>query len=622
MTVHLPSLNIRREGVRLFLSYGYCQAGNAAVKQCGFRWHPESRSWMRGIEDARALLRALDAAGLAQVVTWLREQPETSIDAVADVQAPGGEPHGTTKVGADALGVSAFVQQVRSALVGAFRAPVWVEGRTMNLERATVRVAAWGVFFQLCEQDAATGRTVQLTVRASRVAWARAEAQLRAVGVEPCDDLPLRVRGSVDLGAARSEIQLVLESVDPAWSLGVFAQRRAQVLSALASEGLLRTNRELPLPRVPLRVALVTAASSDAARDVLSKLQASFWAFRVRVFDVRVQGPQLRPSVLRALRDVREHSADFDVCVVVRGGGSRAELADWDDLEVARAVATLPIRVLVGIGHDRDQSVLDEIAWSRRTPTDAAVALLERLEEVWAALDGFVRRLGSSVQARVEHEERALGRSAATVRLALRETERRERVRVVHLDGRVRRAVHARWEAENARQRGWAPSRIRARVLASWQRRQNEIAACAQAMRDATDRSDERHRARHAAYLVRVQRAARGRALEDAHARVERARAWIERRSRAALGDASRSLDANARLLHVADPLRPLRLGFALVVHPDGRRVVASDPLGPGDELRLSWLDRLVDVTVHGVVPLQGHEVARATTAKDPREEE
>jgi exodeoxyribonuclease VII large subunit len=266
----------------------------------------------------------------------------------------------------------------------------------------------------------------------------------RAPGFELRNGVEVRLRGHLEFWKEGGRLQFVITDVDPDFTLGVLAVSRERVLRALAEDGLLERNRSLVLAAVPLEVGLITSHGSAAYHDFLQELDASGLGFRIRHVHSVVQGPGAEPSVVRALRSLAvAHAArPLDVVAMVRGGGSRTDLAVFDGERIARAVAQMPVPVLTGIGHEIDSSVADLVAHaSYKTPTACAAAIVERvhdflglLHERWDALAELVdgrlssaedeladraRRIATATRHRVvvadqvlEHRAQRLGRSA------------------------------------------------------------------------------------------------------------------------------------------------------------------------------------------------------------------
>ena len=286
--------------------------------------------------------------------------------------------------------VGELVSRIGKAIASAFPAEVWVRGEVHGLKSPN---AAGHVYLDLCERNNRRGPATTLPVAMFRSERLRIE---RALAEWPdfrlADGLEVRVRGRVSYGYGR--VSLVVSAIDPVHTLGRLAADRQRVLRALAADGLLDANARLPLPLLPLRLGLVTSAGSAAYEDVLAELTASGLGFQVLVADARVQGPGAELSLVRGLHALR--STGCDVVLVVRGGGSRTDLVAFDGERLARAVATMPVPVLCGVGHEIDTCVIDDVAHSSfKTPTATAAAVVTfvreaagRAEWAWSGVAG------------------------------------------------------------------------------------------------------------------------------------------------------------------------------------------------------------------------------------------
>jgi exodeoxyribonuclease VII large subunit len=279
---------------------------------------------------------------------------------------------------------------IRDALRAAVPENVWVRGEVQSLRESR----AGHMYFQLVEKDERRDRVqAALDVALFRSHLMTVHAALRKVpGVELADDVEVRVKGHVDVYPPTGRLQLIMTGIDPVFTAGALAANRERVLRQLEAEGLLRANAAHDLPEVPLRIGLITSAGSAAYHDFLEELDASGFAFRVGVCDVRVQGANASRRILWALRRLARIAPAFDAIVVVRGGGSRADLAPFDSNDVARAIAAMPAPVLTGIGHEIDRTVADEVAHTAsKTPTACAQLLVERVMEFAYRLDDVSR---------------------------------------------------------------------------------------------------------------------------------------------------------------------------------------------------------------------------------------
>jgi len=341
---------------------------------------------------------------------------------------------------AEGLSVAELADQIARALRGGLPEQVWVRGEVFGCKAAR----SGGGYFQLVERR--DGRTVA-AVSACVLGRDRRrfDADLAAApSLRFGDGLEVLVRGRVSFYGPSGGVQLLVDGIDPAYTLGKAAAARERLLAALAAEGLLRRNAAHPLPLAPLRVGLVTAAGSDAAADVITRLERSGYAFQVLVADARVQGDGCETSVVDALRLlVRAHRRDpLDVVVVTRGGGGRSDLAGFDGEQLARAITACPWPVFTGIGHQQDRTVADEVAHTAcPTPTAAAAALIERVATAADAVAQLADRAAVRAAAQIERERARVEAAARGVTAAGRLLARMEAT-VDGLAARRDRAPH------------------------------------------------------------------------------------------------------------------------------------------------------------------------------------
>lgn len=196
-------------------------------------------------------------------------------------------------------------------------------------------------------------------------------------------------------------LSLDIRNIDPQYSLGAMMRHRKEVLSRLAQEGLLEANRCLPFPLVPQRIAVLSSPYAAGFEDFVTHLTENPHGFRflVELFPIFVQGEELEPSILSALAEVKRRIEDFDLLVILRGGGAQSDLHWFDSYTLGRAIATFPLPVLVGIGHQKDETVLDAVAHlSLKTPTAVADFLIERMQ----AFDDLVLEASRKLQTILE----------------------------------------------------------------------------------------------------------------------------------------------------------------------------------------------------------------------------
>ncbi len=369
------------------------------------------------------------------------------------------------------LTVGELSARIGEALRRAFPTPLWVQGEIHGLKRAD----NGHVYFDLVEPSA-TGRRHAASVPV--VLWEDDKHEVNrtlkahGAGLRMTDGLAVRIHGRVAFHANRTRLQFRMTGIDPDYTLGRMAAERDRLLQALAAEGLLDANASRPLPAVPLRVGLVTSDGSAACEDFLHELETSGLGWQVSIVAARVQGALAAASVASALRVAAGHGVD--VVALVRGGGSRSDLAAFDSELIARAIAHLPVPVLTGIGHETDDSVADAVAHTRyKTPTACAAGLVDRVrrwcarrDEVWDAvlrrstthLDRHERRLDTNADVAARAAQGTLRRAdqdlARAARRFVGSTPRPTRDAARHLDGLAARV--AALDPARALARGWS----------------------------------------------------------------------------------------------------------------------------------------------------------------------
>ncbi|CAN5765123.1 exodeoxyribonuclease VII large subunit [soil metagenome] len=278
------------------------------------------------------------------------------------------------------LTVAELLARVQRAVASALPGTVWVRGEVTGYRRTS----GGAVFFRLADPEI-DATVIDVAVR-GRI-MGDVDRRLEAAGVGGLrNGIEMRIRGTVGVELSRSQVRLSLLEVDPLFTVGRLAVDRQEVLRRLGADGSLAANGKLPLPLVPLRIGLVTSRGSAAHADFLDQLRLSGFRFRVSTVQASMQGEHAPAAIVRACRRLGEEPVD--AVVLVRGGGSKLDLAAFDTEEVGRAVASMPVPVLAGIGHETDRSVADEAAaLSVKTPSAAGEWLVSRVQAYASRLD-------------------------------------------------------------------------------------------------------------------------------------------------------------------------------------------------------------------------------------------
>lgn len=188
--------------------------------------------------------------------------------------------------------------------------------------------------------------------------------------------------------------------IDPSYTLGDMARKRQEILRQLQEEGVLELNKELEMPLLPKRIAVISSATAAGYGDFSDQLthNAGGFYFHTELFPAIMQGDGVEQSLLKALDAIYAREQEFDVVVIIRGGGATSDLTGFDTYDLAAAVAQFPLPVITGIGHERDDTVLDMVSHTRvKTPTAAAEFLIGRMQEAADELAVLAQRLNQGV---------------------------------------------------------------------------------------------------------------------------------------------------------------------------------------------------------------------------------
>jgi exodeoxyribonuclease VII large subunit len=174
-------------------------------------------------------------------------------------------------------------------------------------------------------------------------------------------------------------LSLVINDIDPAFTIGEMALKRQQIIKKLEEEGVLTMNRELDFPVVPQRIAVISSANAAGYTDFMKHLKGnSFgYVFYSALFETPMQGKETESGIIKALDRIASHIDKFDLAVIIRGGGSQTDLSWFDNYNIAYYITQFPLPVITGIGHEKDLSVTDIVAHrSLKTPTAVADFLI------------------------------------------------------------------------------------------------------------------------------------------------------------------------------------------------------------------------------------------------------
>lgn len=203
----------------------------------------------------------------------------------------------------------------------------------------------------------------------------------------------------------------IVTDINPEFTMGDMARKRLEIVKQLQAEGIFDLQKELELPLFAQRIAVISSANAAGYGDFCHQLNDNSYGlkFYTRLFPAVMQGEEIEQSVIAALNKINQRMDDFDVVVIIRGGGATSDMSGFDTLSLSENVANFPLPVITGIGHDRDESVLDMVSHTRvKTPTAAAAFLVDHLEEVYERVLDAQTELLTSVRHLMEMEKARL----------------------------------------------------------------------------------------------------------------------------------------------------------------------------------------------------------------------
>ena len=309
---------------------------------------------------------------------------------------------------------------VRQVLEAELSHEYWVEA-----ELAEARESRGHCYMELVEKDDTSNTPIaRASAKCWRTQWSIIQPHFERITGQPLHaGLKVRLKVYAQFHEAFG-FSWIVTDIDPTFTLGDMARRRQEILRQLKEEGVFDLQRELTLPLFCLRIAVISSATAAGYGDFCKQLEESGFAFQTQLFPAIMQGEQVEESIIAALEEVYRGDGEdrsdrangtyrtngtyetysFDCVVIIRGGGATADMSGFDTLALAENVANFPLPIITGIGHDRDECVLDMVSHLRvKTPTAAAAFLIDHVQQIMDRLNQFEERLAYSAQARISN---------------------------------------------------------------------------------------------------------------------------------------------------------------------------------------------------------------------------
>ena len=309
-------------------------------------------------------------------------------------------------------------------------------------------------YLQLLEKNPKTGATV---AKIKAIIWGNQIRFLNArfkqvTGRDIGNDMKIMVCLSVNY-SPQYGLTVVINDINPEFTLGDMERQRQEILNRLTQEGIIGQNKTVPVPPVLQRIAIVSAAGAAGYGDFMKQLTDNKYGVRFYpcLFQATMQGVKTVPTVLAALDKVEQNQHLFDCVVIIRGGGGTEELNSFDNYDLARRVATFPLPVIVGIGHERDITVLDYVAGIRvKTPTAAAEHIILQAANALAHIGDLSNQVVSIARDYIARAKEQLSYYAGNLPIMAQRIIDTNTLRLQNFIQNIPLHVQRRIESENA----------------------------------------------------------------------------------------------------------------------------------------------------------------------------
>jgi len=311
--------------------------------------------------------------------------------------------------GVPSFSVGQFTEVLNHVLKASFDEGVWVEGEIQGLRKPNPHA-----YFTLIEN--VDGVKAQLNINLFAGPLRNVQAKLRQQGIELKDGLKVRLFGRVEYYGPFGKLNLIATDVDTQFSAGDVAAKREELLRQLMEKGVDKINKRIPVPLVPLRLGIISSSQAAGWADAQQHLTESGIGFAITFCDVRVQGDAAVSQIVAALNSLSRRD-DIDLVMLMRGGGSKGDLAAFDDEQIAIAISKCAHPVFTGIGHEIDTSIADIVAHTaNKTPTACAQSVIAIVENFLSDLSYSAGSLRSLTQTAVEHARSRIAVSVERLR--------------------------------------------------------------------------------------------------------------------------------------------------------------------------------------------------------------
>ena len=307
--------------------------------------------------------------------------------------------------------LSELTGEIHDVLKEAFPDTYWVRAETSDVH---INSASGHCYLEFIEKDPQSN---QIIAKARGAIWAKTFRMLKPyfemeTGKHFTSGLKVLVRVSIDFHEVYG-FNLNVVDIDPSYTLGDLVRKRQEIIRQLQEEGVFTLNKELSLPALPQRIAVITSPTAAGYEDFINQLfyNKAGYPFYVKLFPALMQGEKTEESIIAALERIDSHRELFDAVVIIRGGGATSDLNSFDSYLLAANCAQFPLPIITGIGHERDDTIIDLVAHTRlKTPTAVAAFLINCMDQAAEQLNLLQQALCTDTLSILQEKKQTLQR--------------------------------------------------------------------------------------------------------------------------------------------------------------------------------------------------------------------
>ena len=320
----------------------------------------------------------------------------------------------------NSISLSELTDQIQQTIRLSFETPIWIRAEISELRENQ----GGHCYLELIEKDSDSDT---LLAKTKATIWASTYRMLKpyfesSTGQTLRSGLNVLVAVTVEFHGVYG-FSLNIRDIDPTFTIGEMATRRLQIIRQLEEDGIVDMNKQLPFPEIPQRLAIISSPTAAGYGDFCDQLKnnSSHFTFYTKLFPAVMQGEQTESSIISALEKIYENIDLFDVVVIIRGGGATTDLACFDSYELALNCAQFPLPIIAGIGHQRDISILDMVAYTNlKTPTAVAEFLISCLQDAENQVVNIIADIQNLVKSNIENESRFIVQTQMRIKQTLR----------------------------------------------------------------------------------------------------------------------------------------------------------------------------------------------------------